>query len=531
MNQALNLNTLREKVFFYCLLSVVVFFPFSEALVSITAVILLVQAIALSSWKHPSVNCKDYVSLLLVVSVFAVYLVGMIFTKDVSFALYELRKVIFWILLPLAFFISPRISKEQFLKVLLLFCMAVFLSSMTGMIKLSFKDYFQITDFRDVIPVSHIRFSFQIILSIIIITYLLVARESLPGIDNKRLIPLLFLAWFIYFLFLLKSITGIVAFIGTAFLAFTFFVTKIKRRSKKIILILTPALILAIPVSYVTWVWIDFYNVEILDPQKVDRFTASGNPYTFDFNSKEKENGHWVRAYICEDELRKEWNTKSPFKYDSIDPYGYPYSATLIRYMTGKGLRKDSAGVHMLTPDDIKAVEGSVANHIFEDRTFSIYPRVYETIWELDTYFRTDDPNNQSVSQRIEYVKASLLLIGKNPLFGVGTGNWKIKYGEAYREMNSKLIPENQGPSHNQYLNYLVKFGIVGFLFIFSVLLIPVFREGHRRNPVFWMFLISIAIANFGDANLETHMGLSFFCFFYCLFLWNSPRELRDFHL
>ncbi|HNQ38753.1 MAG TPA: O-antigen ligase family protein, partial [Prolixibacteraceae bacterium] len=188
---------------------------------------------------------------------------------------------------------------------------------------------------------------------------------------------------------------------------------------------------------------------------------------------------------------------------------------------------KDSAGVSQLTPTDIKAIERGIANHIYVNRSFSLYPRIYETIWEYDYYTRLGDPNHQSFSQRLEFVKASLLLIGKRPWLGIGTGNWKLAYAEAYHEMNSRLDPDNQGPSHNQYLNYLVKFGVVGFLAIMGVLLIPLFREGHRKNLVFWLFLVSIGFANFGDANLETHMGLSFFTFFYSLFLWHMPPSFR----
>lgn len=529
MNLAADLNSIREKAFYFSLLSVAAFFPFSEALVSITSSILLLQTFILTSWKNPSFRDKWIGGLFLPASVFAVYLIGTLFTRDGSFALYELKKVVFWIVIPLAFYLSPLISKERFLKILLLFCLAVLLSSIYGMIRLWFKDSFLINDFRDIISVSHIRFSFQIILSVIVVTYFIFNREDLPVIGRNRLILYLFLAWIICFLFLLRSITGIAAFIGTAFLSFLYFIFRMKSKFRRILLVIAAFLIVAIPVTYVGVVWTRFYDIEKLDPEKVDWISPSGNTYSFDFSSSEKENGNWVRAYICEQELRKEWNSISNCKFDSIDPYGYPYSATLIRYLTSRGFRKDSAGVHMLTPDDIRAVENSVANHIYADRSFSIYPRVYETIWELDTYYWTGDPNYQSVSQRIEYVKASFLLIKQKPLFGIGTGNWKISYEEVYKKMNSKLIPENQGPSHNQYLNYLVKFGIAGLVFIITALFIPFFRLGHRKNPVFGLFLVSILIANLGDANLETHMGLSFFCFFYCLFLWNSPRELRNF--
>lgn len=522
------INKLRENVFFGVLLLYVSFLPFSEAFVSISAGLLLFQALVLSSWKHPSIKAKNLASLVMLTSIFGVYLLGLIKTEDLSFGIYELRKVIFWIVLPPAFFLSPRLSEKRFYIVLLLFSFAVFTASAIAFIRLVFSDYFQINGFREITIISHIRFSFQVVLTIIILTVLLMFRNKLAyKINTVILISLLL--WFSFFLILLKSLTGILAFIGTAIIITVFFVTKIKSKIKRGIAAAFLVVVFACPVLYVIYVWNDFYNIEKLDPQKVEKFTASGNPYYFDFSSTEKENGNWVKAYISDKELREEWNKRSEAKYDSIDRNGYPYSATLIRYLTSKGLRKDSAGVSKLTEEDIHAIQNGVANHIFIDRGFSIYPRVYQTIWELDRYFTSGNPNYQSVSQRIEFFKASLLLIRKHPWFGIGTGNWKIKYAAAYNEMNSKLQPENQGPAHNQYLNYMVKFGIVGFIFIFALLIIPVFLEGNRRNLLFWLFFASYSIANFGDANFETHMGLSFFCFFYCLFLWHSPEKFKSF--
>jgi len=45
---------------------------------------------------------------------------------------------------------------------------------------------------------------------------------------------------------------------------------------------------------------------------------------------------------------------------------------------------------------------------------------------------------------------------------------------------------------------------------------------------MFMLFLVAYAFASLGDANLETHMGLSFFIFFYSLFLWNSTSEMKQ---
>jgi hypothetical protein len=525
----INKNLLREKIFYFVLLSYVAFLPFSEALVSIAAGMLLLQAIVLKSWKHPSVLKGNFLTLIKISSIFVVYLIGTTLTKDISFAFYELRKVVFWIIIPVSFFISPRLTFNRFLNVLTFFCLAVFVASIIATIKLVFKEYFLITGFRDITMVSHIRYSFQIVLSIIIAIYFLVSGgNKLQFIHNKTVI-VFFLIWMTSFLVILKSITGLFAFFGTAFILLILLITRLKNIKTKIILGFLLILFVLSPIYYVNKVWNDFYNLEKLSPQKTEKFTPLGNPYFFDFLSLEKENGHWVKAYICETEIRNGWNKLSEIKYDSIDANGYAISNTLIRYLTSKGLRKDDSGVSKLSERDVKAIENGIANYIYVDKSFSIYPRIYETIWEFDRYIETGNPNFQSFSQRIEYIKASFQLIKKNFWFGFGTGNWKIKYDEIYQEMNSKLLPENRGPSHNQYLNYFVKFGFLGFIYIFSMLIIPVFREGHKKNLIFWLFLVSMAIANFGDANFETHMGLSFFCFFYCFFLWNTPKEIRAF--
>ncbi len=524
------LNRLRENSFYLNLLLYVAVLPFSEALTSIAASLLLLQALVLASWKHPSVPHGSVTSLLLVFSVFAVFLAGTLRTENPSFAAYELKKNLFWIVIPASFFFSPRLPTKRFIHLLALFCLAVFLASLTGISRLFFKEYFQITDFRDITLVSHIRFSFQIILSILITLSFLFSKTKLPVIGSGKIVLLFLLAWYVCFLVLLKSITGWAAFLGTSLMIAVILAFRMKNRLHRMAALSLILLLVAIPVAYVLHVWNQYNHVEKIDPQLVDRITPSGNPYYFDFTAPDKENGHLVWVYFCEPELRKEWNKISQCSYDSIDAYGYPYSATLIRYLTGKGLRKDSSGVVSLTMRDIRAIENSIANPIHVESPWSPYSRIYDSMAELDHYFRSGDPNKQSVSQRIEYVKASLWLIRRNCLWGIGTGNWMIRYREAYREMNSKLNPENQGPSHNQYLNYLVKFGVVGFFVIVAVIMIPVFREGHSRNILFGLFLVLIAIANLGDANLETHMGLSFFCFFYSLFLWHSPDDIRNGH-
>ena len=201
-------------------------------------------------------------------------------------------------------------------------------------------------------------------------------------------------------------------------------------------------------------------------------------------------------------------------------------SETLKRYLTSKGLKKDAEGIESLSERDIKNIESGIANYIFDCSAYSIYPRVYETIWEIDHYLLTKDPNDQSLSQRIEFSKAALNIIKNNFWVGIGTGNFEQEYQKSFKEINSLLNESNYGSAHNQYLNYLLKFGVIGFTFILFVIIFVIFNKKQSGNRLLLLLLVYMMIANFGDSNLETHVGLSFFVFFFTFLIWHSPEYL-----
>jgi hypothetical protein len=519
---AKRLDKWRENTFFISLVIAVVIFPFSEGLVSISAGWLLFQALVLRSWLHPSFKSKTSAGLFFLFSVFGIYMIGSLFTNDFSFALYEFRKVIFWVVIPLAVFLSPKLPDRKVYLVLKAFILSVTLSSLILTSRLLLHNYFQLDGVRSVGFISHIRFSFQVVLSLIILAWFFFRKDTAEHRRIKFLYPAVFL-WLTYFLFLLQSLLGIISFFGTLGLTLLYYIAALSNKKWKLILGAGLILLISVPSFFLWEVISDFYDFHELDPETVDFITPSGNNYEFDFENGMRENGHLVYAYICHDEMRREWNNRSSIDYDD-QLNGYPLNITLIRYLASLGYRRDSAGVASLSARDVELIEEGVTNYKFSNRFLSIYPRIYETIWEIDNYFRSGDPNDKSLAQRIEFIKASLILIRENPWFGIGTGNWVQKYNEVYDKMETKLDKEKRASSHNQYLNYMVKFGLTGFLWIFTAILFPFFRNGHYRNFIFVLFVISYAFANLGDANLETHMGLSFFTFFYSFLYWNSTE-------
>ncbi len=428
--------------------------------------------------------------------------------------------------MPLAFYFSPKLPASKIFLVFKIFIIAVTVSSLIYSVNYILLHDSITDDFRNAGYISHIRFSFQVILSLILLGYFFINTPE-NEISYYRIIILGLFLWLTSFLFLLQSLIGIISFFGTIIIFLLYYIYKISLKKFRLFFLLLLFFCIMVPVYFTGTVIRDFYSFKAIDVNNIEYKTMSGNNYEFDFENLARENGNLVYVYICHDELRKEWNKRSNIKYDHVIN-GYQLSNTLIRYLTSMGLRKDSVAVSQLTEEDIAMIESGVTNYKFKNRFFSIYPRLYQTIWEIDSYLNSGDPNNKSLAQRIEYLKASFILIGRNPLLGIGTGNWKIKYNEVYDEMHSRLDMDKRASSHNQYLNYLVKFGILGFFWILVAILIPFFKGKHYSNIVFSLFMIAFSIANFGDSNLETHMGLSFFSFFYCLLLWHSPDEMKN---
>jgi hypothetical protein len=293
---------------------------------------------------------------------------------------------------------------------------------------------------------------------------------------------------------------------------------------KLLALVMLPLLILG-GFAYVGWCVQRFYDIEQVDLSRLPQKTQSGHLYQHDITNKVLENGHYMGLYVCEEELQKSWEQRSSLGYQQADQSGYPVSSTLIRYLTSKGLTKDSVGMSKLLPEDIGYVEKGVANYIYTRRFFSLYPRIYQTIWELDVYFKTGDPNMKSLAKRIEFEKAAYTIIREHPLFGVGTGNFKQAFTVAYHKNHSQLEPGQYGSSHNQYLNYLVKFGVLGFLYIIFAWVAPLYLTHKQHFYPAVMLLLILGISNFSDSNLEAHMGISFFIFFYSFFLFSETKQ------
>lgn len=456
--------------------------------------------------------------LLIILSFYVLHLVGLLYSTDTTYALKDLRIKLPLLSLPILLATSTKLDFKKFKILLIFFCLAVIAGTLVSMyVKL----YTNISDPRQMsIFISHIRFSLLISLSIFILLYFLVSNTY----KSFTIKALLFIAvcWLIVFLFILKSLTGIIITGLTILLLATIVILQYKKY--------TSALVVALVIFslgswyYVNDIFKDITHAREVNFSNLDKSTALGNPYRHDTISYGIESGSHVGIYLSVPELRDAWNKRSNLDYDGLDYRDQQLSYTLIRYLHSKGYRKDAAGINQLTSSEIRDIENGVANAHYL-KSFDVRSQVEQVLYGYRTYMNHDNPNASSFIQRIEYWKTSLYLIKQKPLAGIGTGDLKNAFAKAYEDTNSKLEPMYRNRSHNQFFAIAIAFGLIG-LFIFIVSLVwPPLLLGKFSNYFYLVFFIIAVISMLTEDTLETQAGVTFFAFFNSLLLFGINKE------
>lgn len=448
-----------------------------------------------------------------------IYLLGLLYTSNMTDALKVLRNKLPILLLPMFFTAINSFSKEQKNNILLFFVLS---ASISSLISLAIFLGGQYDDIRRISPfINHIHLSIFINYSIFILFWFVKS-----GVLRKafRLPVYLWILWLIVFqVVILKSLTGVVVlFLGAWFiLSFqSLFRIRINQIIRFTLIILLPMFLAGILVVFI----LRFYDVDELNPEKLEWYTDRGNRYHHDLENGMLENGHYVYIYISDVELEEEWNKVSSYDYDSLDNKGQELKYTLIRYLASKGLRKDANGIQQLDSTDIRLIEQGIANHIFSKK-LSLYPRIYQVLWELDVYMKSGNPTGHSVTQRLESLRMGSQIVKQHPLFGIGTGDLVTRYHKQYDKSGSPVAKENRISGANQFLNFAVRFGFIGLIVILFSWLYPAIKQKAFKNPLFVVFFFIAIVAMFSEEILRFQTGITFFAFFYSFYIFIDARE------
>lgn len=131
-----------------------------------------------------------------------------------------------------------------------------------------------------------------------------------------------------------------------------------------------------------------------------------------------------------------------------------------------------------------------------------------------DIHSNVNEYNFEGAEPRIERWKAGLELVPGSPLFGYGTGDeagmLKTKYVE--KELFVSYL-ENFN-SHNQYLSYLLKNGIIGLILFLGCLFYYIRIAVKAKSFIYISFLVSMLIGFCTENILDANKGIFFFALF-----------------
>jgi len=518
---SLKLN--HRYIYFFGLALLAASLPLSKVTMSIAEIILFANWILEGHFKNRfRVFFRNRIALA-ISSLFLLHVIGLIYTTDFNYAVFDLKVKVPILLLPLILSTTEALEKKHFKYLLMLFIAAVLSSTLISLYNYFTMDYL---DIRDIcLFISHIRLSLMTCLSIFILLYFVFKDR-----DFSLWIKILFIIitlWFAVFLVILESITGLSILFITALFLSVIAVAKMKNMLYKVSIIALAVIISAIVFFIIRNIYKEYCSYSAVNKNEVRKFTSLGNPYSHDTLNTETENGNYVYWNVNQNELRASWNKRSIYKYDSLDRKGQYLKYTLMRFLTSKGYYKDADGVSKLTNEEVHSIENGIASvNYLQAKSFRT--RIYETFWELENFSVNSNPNGHSVMQRLEYWKASLGIIRDNLFFGVGTGDMNIAFAQQYDKMKSPLEKKWRLRSHNQFLSITVGFGLFGLLWFLICLIYPFFYKWVRKDYFYIVFFIIAILSMTAEDTIESQAGLTFFVFFNTLFLLGRKPESNN---
>lgn len=445
-------------------------------------------------------------------AVFIMHLFGLMTTANLDPGLDDVRIKIPLMLLPLIFFSSKPLNKKELNLLLSLFVTGIVLSSLWCIYY-----YFSHTlvDLRKISRfMSHIRLGLFINMGICTLAYFIMESEKM--ID--KIVSVAVILYLLGFMLMFGLVTGLVLFalVSIAFVFYLLIKQNIKIKLAAVLLLLIGA------ASSVLFVADEWKKNNFIDPSQnniAKEKSATGRTYFKAEGNMQTENGFYMARNIQYEELYSEWPKLSKLGVFDADKKNNPVLWTMLRYMTSKGLTKDSAGLLQLSMEDVANIEHGVTNYKYAEAS-ALRIRVKDFLSEYQNYKNGANPSGNTMLMRFEFWKAAVYIIKRNVWTGVGTGDAQAAFNKAYMRTETKLTHDWWLRSHNQFLAIAVSFGVIGLtLFIFS-LIYPAVVLRKKLSGLYFAFLFIAVVSFLTEDTLESQSGVSFFAYFNTLFLW-----------
>ncbi len=110
----------------------------------------------------------------------------------------------------------------------------------------------------------------------------------------------------------------------------------------------------------------------------------------------------------------------------------------------------------------------------------------------------------------------------ENVWIGVGTGDATDYIDRVYIDRNMDEAGYLGFNLHNQYLEYFLKFGLIGLIYFLTILFLSFKKAIKDRNGLYFSFLIIFCMFSLTESNLEVQRGIVFFVLVNSLFYFFS---------
>ena len=149
-------------------------------------------------------------------------------------------------------------------------------------------------------------------------------------------------------------------------------------------------------------------------------------------------------------------------------------------------------------------------NPYMKVKYFTVTFKHMDKVGKLDEVPNPDVEVYNSFVTRVSIWKSALELAQRNLPLGVGASDAKPELFKYYRETNQKFLARYDFPTHNQYLDFMLRFGIMGvfvaFLYMFNI----AYLGFTVKNPLIISFFLIFFTSNMTDDYLIFFEGIAY---------------------
>ena len=384
------------------LLLIAIGLTLSNVLMSVGTIWLLSNWILEGEFRQKWERIRTDKALWLVLFLFFFGLISVLWSDNKDYWFQDARVKLPFFVIPFVLASSTQLRADHFRLILYVFIGVTAFTTVFNYVSFHFAGIDQ-SEIRMMSKfISHLRLSTAVILAIFIGAYLILERKG------SRYLLAGLIVWFLFYTYSAAVMAGYVLITILTITSMIFVVRRITSSKLKIAAGTALLGLLIFAVIMTRMAFSSFLGRQEIVMSELETTTQNGNDYLHDTSIYQFENGKYIWINVCQQELESEWNERSSIPFDSLDNKGQPMFGTLLRFLTSKGMKKDSAAVWQLTESELKNIENGITS---ANPPWGLEAAVHSFLFQYQTYREGGDPNGHSLLQRIEHLRIARCIL------------------------------------------------------------------------------------------------------------------------